>query len=379
MERPGQWAAHPQPRMWYYAGPPYGSPGMQHSGVPYRALSMQYVPWPLAALPAHTSHPAASPWEIAQTSHRAAQPCHIGSQPTAQPEQKRELDPTYCMVDEKTGDLKSFASISQVSGAKYEGMISQMFCTSGPRELRAVFAQRPEERERLEKCRAKVEEFLQKQLPGPFANRMNTRGVGEELAEIDAVHTGSFKAFAEKNNKLGKVVVAADADVEIVLVEICSDSRFVAKKLYQIEIQSSLLQRSGYLVRDNEHDWEPINLQPRTTGFAIVFNRAALSIDTQRLARDCQLTNVLGLLEDNKLHILYFSSDEALPAALAMATEAREKAEMALRRLEQGMVVRGSRALAKQRSFFPPRCKGVLRNTREASRSAFILLPACRS
>ncbi|CAE7336804.1 unnamed protein product, partial [Symbiodinium sp. CCMP2456] len=328
MERPGQWAAHPsQPRMWY-AGPPYGSPGMQHSGMPYGALPTQYVqPWPLAALPAHTSHPAASPWEIAQTSHRAAQPCHIGSQPTAQPEQKREPNPTYCMVDEKTGRFKSLSSISQVSGEKYEGMVSQIFCTSGPRKLRAVTAQKSEERERLETCRAKVAEFLRKTVYGPFANGMNTRGVGEELAEIDSVYTGSFEAFADNYNALGKVVVAADADVEIVLVEICSDSRFVAMKLYQIEIQCALVKRRGYLVRDNEYGWEPIHLQPQTTGFAIVFNRAALSIDTQKLAGDCQLTNVLGLLENKKLHILYFSPEAALPAALARATEALRLAQ----------------------------------------------------
>ncbi|CAK9028955.1 unnamed protein product, partial [Durusdinium trenchii] len=96
-------------------------------------------------------------------------------------------------------------------------------------------------------------------------------------------------------------------------------------KLYQIEIQSCLVARQGFLV-ENSEPWRRQELNPQTTGFAIIFNRAALQIDTQGLATQFGLTNVRRLLEEKKLHIAYFLAESALPAALSMAREADKKA-----------------------------------------------------
>ena len=70
-------------------------------------------------------------------------------------------------------------------------------------------------------------------------------------------------------------------------------------------------------------------LSRRLQAFAIVFNRAALHAQTENLARRLGLKNVLGLLGNNKLHIVYFQSDSAMPTALARASKAMEKAEIA--------------------------------------------------
>ena len=153
---------------------------------------------------------------------------------------------------------------------------------------------------------------------------MEKKGTAEQEAEVDTVYSGSFKNFAESISKLSEVIVGATCTkVKQVLVAICSDSRLVAMKLYQIEIQSCLVKRQGYLV--DMADQRQM-LTWNETGFAIIFNRAALQIDTKVIASEFGLTNVQCLLEEKKLHIAYFQSEAALPAALSMAREAEKKA-----------------------------------------------------
>ena len=153
---------------------------------------------------------------------------------------------------------------------------------------------------------------------------MEKKGTAEQEAEVDTVYSGSFKNFAESISKLSEVIVGATCTkVKQVLVEICSDSRLVAMKLYQIEIQSCLVKRQGYLV--DMADQRQM-LTWNETGFAIIFNRAALQIETEKLAEEFGLTNVQRLLKEKKLHIAYFQSEAALPAALSMAREAEKKA-----------------------------------------------------
>ena len=74
---------------------------------------------------------------------------------------------------------------------------------------------------------------------------------------------------------------------------------------------------------------EPVELQPDTTGFAIGFNRAALQVDTESLADRLGLQNVLGLLKNKMLHVVYFQAEAALPAALETASKAQEEASKA--------------------------------------------------
>ncbi|CAE7342428.1 unnamed protein product, partial [Symbiodinium sp. CCMP2456] len=70
-------------------------------------------------------------------------------------------------------------------------------------------------------------------------------------------------------------------------------------------------------------------LAPGSTGYAIVFNRAALQINIQSVLDTLGLTYVQGLLREGKLHIAFLQADRALPAALEIASEARAEASEA--------------------------------------------------
>jgi len=192
-----------------------------------------------------------------------------------------------------------------------------------------------QERQRLEKSRNAVASFLQKNVSDHAGQAMAEKGVAEEQAEVDTVFIGCFEAFAESIEKLSEVTVSATcAEVQHVLVELCSDSRFVAMKLYQIELQSCLVARQGFLV-DEANALRRQRLTAQTTGFAIIFNRAALQIDTEELVRNFDLTNVRRLLQEGRLHIAYFQSEAALPAALSMARDADQKASEANKRVKE--------------------------------------------
>lgn len=259
----------------------------------------------------------------------------MGRHPTAEPRQQRKLDKAYCLVDEE-GNCKPFSSVSELSGRNYEGVVSKIFASGGPRTLRAVYPQDMEERQRLETSKEAIANFLQETVSDSAGDGMRRMGVRDEQAEVDTVYDGSFKDFAESIRELSTVKVSATcAKVQRVLVEICSDSRFVAMKLYQIEIQSCLVDRSGFLTIDGAR--EPVQLDPQTTGFAIVFNRAALQVDTEELAQRLDLNNVIGLLKNKKLHIVYFQSEAAVPAALSIARKAEEKAEAAEQKLNTAL------------------------------------------
>ena len=280
-------------------------------------------------------HPAAPSAQFAQSSHVAA--------PSEQLLQKRALDETYCLID-NDGNPRPFSSVSEISGKNYEQMIFKICCSGGPRILRAIDNQPEEERTRLGACKQAVADFL-KSVSERAGEEMRAKGgVGEMEAEIDTVFDGSCKDFAENISDLSTVKVNATcANVAKVLVAVCSDSRLVAKKLYQIEIQSGLVQRRGFLVRDNKRNLDAVQLDAETTGYAIVYNRAALQIKTEELAGRLGLKNVEDLLKEQKLHIVYFQSEAVLPAALHKARQAAdearlatEKAETALR-LAQGM------------------------------------------
>ena len=304
---------------------------------------MQYAqPWHSAQFGAPWGqmqgwHPAAPSAQSAPFSHVAA--------PSEQRRQKRMPDETYCLID-SAGSFKPFSSVSEISGKNYEQMICNICGSGGPRILRAVTQQQEDEQGRLWQCKQAVADFLQGTVSDHAGAEMKASGagVGETEAEIDTFYDGSFQGFAGHINHFGAVKVsAACADVAKVLVEVCSDSRFVAKKLYQIEIQTCLIQRGGFLVRDGRRGLEPVHLDAKTTGYAIVSNRAALQIKTQELAQRLGLANVLGLLAEQRLHIVYFQAEAVLPAALRQARQAAdearqatEKAEMALQ-LAQGM------------------------------------------
>ena len=322
-----------------HGAPPHQSAGSSQFWVPYSGpcaaaqpchlqVPAQYMdtafrpPFTDSSWPRHTPAPYFQPWTTPQFQG------YSGCRPTAKPTQKRELNPAYCLLD-RDGTPKPFSSVSQISGRSYEGMLSSIFDSGGPRTLHAVWYPEPQERERLEKSRTAVASFLQRTVSDQAGNAMTAKGVAEERAEVDTVFIGSFNAFAESIEKLSEVKVRATCtEVQHVLVEICSDSRFVAMKLYQIELQSCLVARAGFLLDANPSSASHRQqLAAQTTGFAIIFNRAALQIDMEELVRNFGLTNVRRLLQEGRLHIAYFQSEAALPAALSMARDADQKAK----------------------------------------------------
>ena len=150
-----------------HGAPPHQSAGSsnfwpQYSGTPY-AASLQFhghaqpcQQVPVQFMGTAYGPPHVQPW----TNPMLFQGCS-GRRPTAEPEQKRELNPAYCLRD-KDGTLKPFSSVSQISSKSYEGMLSLIFDSGGPRTLRAVQRQNTQERERLEKSRNAITSFLQK-------------------------------------------------------------------------------------------------------------------------------------------------------------------------------------------------------------------------
>ena len=315
-------------------------------------------PWSVqpchGALPHQSAACSSHSWtQYSSIPWRHAQPCQLqfmgphavpysfgfGPLQTTAPhlQQKRELDKNYCLVDEK-GCMKPFSSVSGISGRYYEDMISKIFESGAPQRLRAVQRQTDEEQWNLKHSKDVIAKFLQERVGDLAGQSMREKGTAEQEAEVDTVYSGSFKNFAESITKVSNVIVGATCtEVKQVLVEICSDSRFVAMKLYQIEIQSCLVQRQGYLV-DNAEERQMLTWNE--TGFAIIVNRAALQIETEKLAEEFGLTNVQRLLKEKKLHIAYFQSEAALPAALSMAREAEKKAAEAkneVRQLKDGL------------------------------------------
>ena len=203
----------------------------------------------------------------------------------------RELDLRFCLVDEK-GNPKAFSSITQSSGENDEKMMRSVFGGSGSRDLLAEERQETQEQYRLLKCRDETATLLEKTVSRSAGDGMRKKGSGKEMAEIDTVFEGSFETFEDRFGKLGRFIVKAMGQVNTVLVEICSDSRFVPMKLYQLEIQSCLVARRGYLV-DKAPPWKRTPLDSKTTGFAMILNRAALRICVPQLAEDLGLANVL--------------------------------------------------------------------------------------
>mmetsp|Transcript_52144 Transcript_52144/g.97561 ORF Transcript_52144/g.97561 Transcript_52144/m.97561 type:complete len:364 (+) Transcript_52144:41-1132(+) len=240
---------------------------------------------------------------------------------------ERRLHPHYHLLD-AAGNPKAFSDsrVSQQSGAAYEGSIRQMIGGTGPHNLYAVHAQQPHDWRRLNDSKHKVATFLEWTVSGMVARAVRDRGIPETQMEIDVVVDGTLINLAERVIALqGKVLVAGCGAVDKVLVEVCSDSRFAAMKLWQIECQYHLLERQAYLVRGDKRQ----QLSADRIGFAIVMNRAALGIDVNAIAQECQLHLVEQLLEAKRLQLVYFATDYALPAALQIATAAKEEAAAA--------------------------------------------------
>lgn len=283
--------------------------------------------------------PPQSLWEF-QLHPSAEQQGQFGlTYPTAQdvPE-KPVLDPHYCLVD-VSGNLKPFSvsHISEVSGRTYEACVSAIVTGMQSRKLRAVHQQTQEDKMRLKACREAVAEFLRIRVSDKVASDARQRGIEAEEMEVDTVFQGSFKALTCQLKQLGgRIHTPGTCDeVAMVLVEICSDSRFVAMKLLQLEIQCSLLTRNGFLVNDETRGYEAIQLDQAKTGFAIVFNRAALQFAIREVVERLKFTNISNLLKKNKLQIIYFQAETGVPAALQLAVEAHKKISELQEQLQQ--------------------------------------------
>eukprot|EP00439_Symbiodinium_sp_Y106_P005100 s7552_g1.t1 len=242
----------------------------------------------------------------------------------------RVVDEAYCTLNE-AGHPASFSEgrVSQQSGSQYEKLVTNVV-NGFSRRLKAMHLQTPEERTAVKTLKQQVATFLRDHVSDNAAQRVAAGGVGEEEADIDAVFHGSFRDLLRELNEVTEAkVIATCTDVTCVLVEACSDSRFVAMKLLQIETQCRIVQRGGFLVRDDLRNLQPQNLCPESTGYAIVFNRAALQIDIESVLSRLGLTYVQELQQKGKFHIAFLQADRVLPAALKVASEARAEANEA--------------------------------------------------
>ena len=242
----------------------------------------------------------------------------------------RVVDEAYCTLNE-AGHPASFSEgrVSQQSGSQYEKLVTNVV-NGFSRRLKAMHLQTPEERTAVKTLKQQVATFLRDHVSDNAAQRVAAGGVGEEEADIDAVFHGSFRDLLRELNEVTEAkVIATCTDVTCVLVEACSDSRFVAMKLLQIETQCRIVQRGGFLVRDDPRNLQPQNLCPESTGYAIVFNRAALQIDIESVLSRLGLTYVQELQQKGKFHIAFLQADRVLPAALKVASEARAEANEA--------------------------------------------------
>ena len=278
----------------------------------------------------HGHQPPQSLWEF-QLHPSAEQQGQFGSTYTTAEDGREQpfFDPNYCLVD-ASGEFKPFSvsHISQVSGRTYEACVSAIVTGKQSRKLRAVQQQTQQETMRLEACREAVAEFLRIKVSDKVASDARQRGIGAEEMEVDTVFEGSFKALTCQLKKLGGQIHTPGTcdEVAMVLVEICSDSRFVATKLLQLEIQCSLLTRDGFLVRDAKRGYDAFPLDQKKTGFAIVFNRAALQVVIHEVVAALNFTNISNLLVEGKLQIIYFQAETGVPAALQLAVEAQNNA-----------------------------------------------------
>ena len=314
-------------------------------GQPWEFTQYDWNQWHSA--PAWTHQPSTQygyqppqPWWEFQLHPSAEQQGQFGSTyTTAEDVQEQPVfDPNYCLVD-ASGNPKPFSvsHISQVSGQTYEACVSAIVMGMQSRKLCAVHPQTAEDQKRLTACRNAVAEFLKFRVSEKAASDARKRGIGAEEMEVDAVFQGSFKDLMPQLERLGGQIHTPGTcdEVAIVLVEVCSDSRFVAMKLLQLEIQCSLLTRKGFLVTDETRGYDSIQLDQEKTGFAIVFNRAALQFDIREVVEHLKFTNISNLLEKNKLQIIYFQAETGVPAALQLAVEAQKNAVEAQRNAEE--------------------------------------------
>ena len=239
----------------------------------------------------------------------------------------RAVDDAYCLLNE-AGRPASFSEgrISQQSGVEYEKLVAGVV-DGFSRKLQAVEGQTLEEQNALQVLKGRVATFLRDRVSDSAWQKVQARGVGEKEADIDVVFHGSFAALLSQLEELTQAKVATTSpEVTCVLVEACSDSRLVAMKLLQIEIQCRIVARRGFLVRDDSRGLKGQQLVPSSTGCAIVLNRAAMQINIQSVLDTLGLTYVQGLLQQGKLHIAFLQADRALSAALKIASDARAEA-----------------------------------------------------
>ena len=187
------------------------------------------------------------------------------------------------MLD-KAGHPAAFqdSRISQQSGSQYEDLVARVI-NGRSRKLKAVTLQEPGERTQVQKLKESVAAFLRERVSDNAGQRVLARGVGEEEADVDAVLHGSFETLLSKLNQVTEAkVLATCAGTTCVLVEACSHSRLVAMKLLQIDIQCRIVQRRvlGRCILAR-------SLAP--SGFAVVYSRATLCGNTEKLARQVGL------------------------------------------------------------------------------------------
>mmetsp|Transcript_3985 Transcript_3985/g.9160 ORF Transcript_3985/g.9160 Transcript_3985/m.9160 type:complete len:364 (+) Transcript_3985:85-1176(+) len=171
------------------------------------------------------------------------------------------------------------------------------------------------ELERLRLCRDQIVDYI-----GRDANLSIGAQVGCYCAaSLQRVESELLAAGAKIR------LPGAAEDVELVLVEVCADSRYFAAKLLQIEVWVSLL-KEGASVDGNV-------LQQARVGFAIVFKRAAIQYDPLSIANLNSLNNVAELIEEGRLLTAF--CEEVPPVVAKELMQRQHEREMQLKELEE--------------------------------------------
>jgi len=200
----------------------------------------------------------------------------------------------------------SAASVSRDSGAAYEQVIANVL--SGEVGWKLQTEQQPESVviASLERSRKLVEEMLETLLPE--ARRPTLQNGLSTSMQVDTVYRGSMTDFLsgldklELHNHRWPKTCEVSTNTELVLVESCSDSRYVPAKLFQLELQAHILERDGQLVKETAA--HPVD----NAGFAIIFNRASLRMDLPGLIRAFNLFKVEDLLRKGLLVCAYLDA-----------------------------------------------------------------------
>jgi len=218
----------------------------------------------------------------------------------------RYVNPNFFLLDQD-GVKKAFdqQDISNESGRAYEAAICEIL---GGLPWRLETQQEQHSCDHLRECQQNVLCELKRTLP-TFARR-SFHGMDSPSAQIDAVVWTSLRSISEKLRNLhctvhcGPDYVLPEAStVRAILIEACSDSRYVPAKLLQIERQATIVASGNSRLTREDRETQELS----DAAFAVIFNRIAVYLNVEGMVYELGLTHCQQLLEEKRLLVAYCS------------------------------------------------------------------------